>query len=86
MEIQELVDDSDVLKIVVSSNEESLFYLLKVYLDSIKDVDLVGVARDHHLVDKTEFYLKVKGKVSAKDVFKKALSNIKKDLEGKKVK
>ena len=87
MEIQELDDNGNVLKIVVSSNEESLFYLLKSYLDSMKDVDLVGVAKDHYLLDKTEFYLKVNGdKKSAKDLFKKALVDIKKDLLSKKVK
>ena len=85
MEIIELNDEEQVLKLVVSSNEESLFYLLKTYLDSMKDVDLVGVAKDHHLLDKTEFYLKVK-KGSAKKLFKKALSDIKKDMLKKKVK
>ena len=85
MEIIELNDEEQVLKLVVSSNEESLFYLLKTYLDSIKDVDLVGVAKDHHLLDKTEFYLKVK-KGSAIKLFKKALLDIKKDMLKKKVK
>lgn len=85
MEIIELNEDKQVLKIVVDSNEESLFFLLKTYLEDLKDVDLVGVHREHHLVDKTEFFLKV-AKGSPKAVFKKALKDIKKDLASKKVK
>lgn len=85
MEIIEVSDKNQVLKLIVDSNEESLFTLLKVYFESMKGVDLVGVSREHHLVDKTEFYLKV-DKGSALEFFKKALSEVKKDLSSKKVK
>ena len=85
MEIIEKQEDASTLKLVVDSNEESLFFLLKAYLEELSDVDLVGVHREHHLVDKTEFYLKTtKGK--AIDVLKKALKDIKKDLNAKKLK
>ena len=85
MEIIELSEDKQVLKIVVDSNEESLFFLIKAYLEELKDVDLVGVHKEHHLIDKTEFLMKtVKG--SPKAVFEKALKDVKKDLASKKVK
>ena len=85
MKIIEKVDDKNILRIMVDSNEESLFSLLKAYLQDNKDVDLVGVYKEHHLVDKTEFFLKTKSG-SALDLFKKYLKTIKKDLESKKVK
>ena len=85
MEIIEKVADKQVLRVVVDSNEESLFSLLKTYLEESSDVDLVGVYKEHHLIDKTEFYLKTK-KGSALDLFKKSLATIKKDLEKKKLK
>ena len=85
MEIVEKVDDKEVLRIVVDSNEESLFSLLKTYLEQQADVDIVGVYKEHYLLDKTEFYLKVK-KGKAIDVFKKALKTIKKDLGSMKLK
>lgn len=85
MNIIEKSDENDKLRFVVDSNEESLLSLLKIYLEADSDVDVVGVYREHHLIDKTEFLLKVKkGKASA--VFKKALVSAKKDLESKKVK
>ncbi len=85
MNIIEKSDENDKLRFVVDSNEESLLSLLKIYLEADSDVDVVGVYREHHLIDKTEFLLKVKkGKASA--VFKKALTSAKKDLELKKVK
>ena len=85
MEIIEKVDKKEVLRVIVDSNEESLFSLLKTYLEQSSDVDLVGVYKEHHLIDKTEFYLKVK-KGSALALFKKSLGEIKKDLEKKKLK
>ncbi len=85
MNIIEKVDDKNVLRIIVDSNEESLFSLLKVYLEAQSNVELVGSYREHHLVDKVEFFLKV-SKGNAVDVFKKALKSVKKDLESKKVK
>lgn len=85
MEIIEKVEDENMLKIMVDSNEESLFSLLKAYLEKQADVDLVGVYKEHHLIDKTEFFLKTK-KGKALDVFKKSLASIKKDLESKKIK
>lgn len=85
MEIIESVEDKNVLKIKVGSNEESLFSLLKVYLEKSTDVEIVGVVREHHLVNETELLLKVK-KGSPKEVLKKALIEAKKDLESKKIK
>ena len=60
MEIIEKVEEGNVLRILVNSNEESLFSLLKVYLENESDVDIVGVYKEHHLIDKTEFLLKTK--------------------------
>ena len=85
MNIVEKVDDKNMLRIMVDSNEESLFSLLKAYIQENPDVELVGLYKEHHLVDKTEFFLKTK-KGSAKDLFKKSLKTIKKDLQSKKVK
>lgn len=85
MEIIDKTDDGNVLSFVVDSNEESLFHLLKAYLESNSDVDLVGVYKEHHLIDKTEFFLKTK-KGSASALLKKALKDIKKDLMEKKLK
>ncbi len=84
MEIIEKLDEGNVLKFMVSSNEESLFHLFKAYLESDSDVDLVGVYKEHHLIDKTEFFLKTK-KGNALEIFKKSLKAIKKDMESKKV-
>lgn len=85
MKVIEKADESNVLRVVVDSNEESLFSLLKVYLEQEADVDLVGVYKEHHLIDKTEFVLKTK-KGKALEVFKKALAKAKKDLATKKLK
>ena len=85
MEIIDIAEDGNKLRFVVGSNEESLFSLLKVYLEKESDVELVGVYREHHLINKTEFLMKVK-KGNAKDVLKKSLSSVKKDLQSKKVK
>lgn len=85
MKIIEEVSDKNVLRFTVDSNEESLFSLLRTYLDDDKDVELVGVYKEHHLIDKTEFLLKTK-KGDAKALLKKALGSIKKDLQSKKVK
>lgn len=86
MEIIEKVEEGNVLRIVVDSNDESLFSLLKSYLQENSDVEIVGVYREHHLIDKTEFVLKTKGKKSPLKVFKTALKDIKSDLTSKKLK
>ncbi len=85
MKILEKEETKDTLRILVDSNEESLFFMLKTYLEAQNDVEIVGVYKEHYLVDKTEFFLKVK-KGSPLAVFKKALATIKKDLNTKKVK
>ena len=85
MEILDISDKGDVLRFMTKSNEETLFLLIKTYLESDSSVDVVGVYKEHYLIDKTEFFVKVK-KGNAKDVFLKALTKIKKDLELKKVK
>jgi len=72
MEVIEINDEGKSLKIVVDSNEESLFSLLKVYLEKDKNVDLAGVVKEHYLIDRTEFYLKVNSG-SALDIFKTTL-------------
>jgi DNA-directed RNA polymerase subunit L len=84
MEIIEQNENGTSLSIKVSSNEETLFSVLKTYLQEQKDVDIVGFVKDHHLVDETTFHLKVK-KGSAKDVLKKSLDVVKKELEGLKL-
>lgn len=85
MEILEKVQEDNVLRVVVDSNEESLFSMLKIYLQENSDVDVVGLYREHYLVDKTEFFLKVK-KGDPLTLFKKVLKEVKKDLESKKLK
>lgn len=85
MKVLEKTEEKDTLRILVDSNEETMFFLLKTYLENNSDVDIVGVYKEHHLIDKTEFFLKVK-KGEPLKVFKKALADIKKDLASKKVK
>lgn len=85
MKILDKVEEKDSLRILVGSNEESTFLLLKTYLEANPQVDIVGVYKEHHLLDKTEFFLKVK-KGNPAEIFKKALVEVKKDLEKKKVK
>ena len=85
MEILEKVDKDGILKIEVGSNEETLFSLLKVYLEKTPEVDIVGVFKNHHLVDKTQLHIKVK-KGSGLDVLKKTIKAAIKDLESKKIK
>ena len=86
MEISSVEHKKNELHIKVSSNEESLFMLLKGYLEEHSDVDIVGVTKEHHLIDETEFYLRVDEKKDAKEVFTKVLSSIKKELGGLKLK
>jgi len=85
MEFIEKSEEGNNLKLVVDSNEESLFFLIKTYLEKMADVDIVGINKDHHLIDKTEFYLKTK-KGSPLKVFQKGLKEAKKDLASKKIK
>lgn len=85
MEVKTLGSEKNELKLKVSSNEESLFMLLKGFLEDNKDVDIVGVSKDHYLIDETEFYLRV-NKGDAKEVFTKTLADVKKQLEGLKIK
>lgn len=85
MEILEKEVEGNTLKVVVESNEETLFSLMKVYLEESSDVDIVGFNKPHYLVDKTEFFLKTK-KGNPVDVLKKALKEAQKDLTSKKVK
>lgn len=85
MEILDINDKEDTLRFRVNSNEETLFLLLKTYLEAEATTDIVGVYKEHYLIDKTEFFFKVK-KGNAKDIFLKSLKKIKKDLESKKVK
>lgn len=84
MKILENIKEDKSLRIVVSSNEETVFFLLKVYLEKDSDVEAVGVYREHYLVDKTEFFLKTK-KTDPLDVLKKYFKIVKKDLLSKKV-
>ena len=86
MEISSIEHKKNELQIKVSSNEESMFMLLKGYLEENPDVDIVGVTKEHHLIDETEFYLRVHEKKDAKDVFTKAIASIKKELESLKLK
>ena len=85
MKIIDKIEEKDSLRVVVDSNEEAFFYLLKTYLEKNSDVDIVGVYKEHYLVDKTEFFLKVK-KGKPMDVLKKALEDVKKELAKLKVK
>ena len=80
MDVQNTKETENTLTLEVGSNEETLFSLLKVYLQEFPEVDIVGVAKDHHLVDKTEFYLKVK-EGNPKEIFKKGLKKAKEELE-----
>lgn len=84
MEIIEKLIEGNTCKLVFNSNEESLLYLLKAYLEKLDEVDLVGIVKEHHLVDKTEFFVKVV-KGDPLKIVKSALSDIQKDLESKKI-
>lgn len=84
MEIIEKLVEGNTCKLVFNSNEESLLYLLKAYMEKLDSVDIVGVAKDHHLVDKTELFVKVVKGDPVKTV-KSALADIKKDLESKRI-
>lgn len=84
MEIIEKLIEKNTCKIVFDSNEESLLYLLKAYLEKLDSIDFVGVSKDHHLVDKTEFFIKT-FKEDPVVVLKKALKEIQKDLGEKKI-
>lgn len=85
MEISIINDNKNELKLKVPTNEESLFMLLKSHLEEVDEVDIVGITKEHHLIDDTEFYLRTY-KEDAKKVFKEALTNIKKDLGAMKLK
>jgi DNA-directed RNA polymerase subunit L len=85
LKILEKVEEKDTLRVLVDSNEESLFFLLKAYLEAESDVDIVGVYKEHYLINKTEILIKVK-KGNALEVFNKSLAKAKKDLLSKKVK
>ncbi len=85
MDIIEKTAQENVLRLMVSTNEESFFSLLKSVLEKKAEVELVGIYKEHHLIDKTEFYLKTK-KGNALELFKKTLKEIKKDLDNRKLK
>lgn len=85
MEISIINDNKNELKLKVPTNEESLFMLLKSHLEEVDEVDIVGITKEHHLIDDTEFYLRTY-KEDAKKVFKEALTNIKKELEAMRLK
>ncbi len=85
MKVIEKEEKENYLRFTVDSNEESLFSLLKVSLEQDPAVDIVGLYKEHHLIDKTEFFLKVK-KGSASELLKKTLKKVKKDLQAKKLK
>lgn len=85
MEISIINDNKNELKIAVPTNEESLFMLLKSHLEEVEDVDIVGITKEHHLIDDTEFYLRTYEK-NAKAVFKEALKSITKELTSLKLK
>jgi len=84
MEIKEITGEKEVVRILVDSNEETTFSLLKTYLEEMSETDVVGVYKEHHLVNKTEFLFKVK-KGDAKKILKKSLTDIKKKLSELKV-
>ncbi len=86
MNIIEKTSENGVLKLVVDSNEESLFSVLKAHLENHSDVDIVGIHKEHHLLDKTEFYLKMAGKKDPVEFLKKELPKIKKEVDSMKVK
>jgi len=86
MEIKDKKVEGNVLKIKTSSKDGTLFYLLKVYLQSRDEVDVAGTYEGHHLVDEAEFYLRVKEGNDPEKIFKEVLSEVKKNLENKKVK
>ena len=67
------------LTLEVDSNEETLFSMLRIYFQEMPEVDIAGFTKDHHLVDKTEFFLKVKSG-NPEEVFKKGLESAKKHL------
>ena len=85
MKILDCQSKNNILRVMVDTNEENLFYLLKTYLNEDKSVEVCGVFKEHHLIEKTEFLLKIKSG-DAKVFFKKKLSVIKKELNKLKIK
>ena len=85
MKIVEKSSKGKLLKLKVDSNEESFFYFLKSYLEKNKDCEIVGVYKEHYLIDETELVFKIK-KSNAKECFLETLKKIKKDLKSLKIK
>lgn len=85
MEIIKKEKNNHTLKLVTTGNEESLFSLLKVYLEKDSDVEVVGLYKEHHLTDRVEFVIKTK-KSDPEVLLKKALKSIKKEVNSFKIK
>lgn len=85
MEIKNITHNKEVLRFVLKSNEETILSVVKTYLEESPEVDIVGVYKEHHLIDETEFYLKLK-KGDAKKFFKAELPKIKEKLQELKIK
>jgi len=85
MEIIKKEKNNHTLKLVTTGNEESLFSLLKVYLEKDSDVEVVGLYKEHHLTDRVEFVIKTK-KSDPEVLLKKALKSIKKEVNSLKIK
>ena len=85
MNIEKITDNKNTLKIDTKDDTQTIFSLLKTFLNENGDVEVSGVFKNHHLQDNTSFFLKTK-KANALDVLKKELKKIKKDLNSLKLK
>ena len=84
MKIVEGGKDGMLLRMSFDSGEESLLYLLKSYLEKHKDCDIVGIYKEHYLIEKSEMVLRTKT-LPACDVFLEIMSAAKGDLKDMKI-
>ena len=85
MDIEKVENKKDVVKITTKDDTQSVFSLIKTFLQENKEVVSSGVFKKHHLIDETSFFLKSK-KDNGLEVLKKELKKIKKDLNSLKIK
>jgi DNA-directed RNA polymerase subunit L len=79
MELDKITQKNNVLEIKTTDDEETLFSLIKVFLNENSNVEIAGVFKEHHLIAETKLFVKTK-KDNSKEILKKELTNIKKEL------
>ena len=56
MNIEKITDNKNTLKIDTKDDTQTIFSLLKTFLNENKDVEVSGVFKNHHLQDNTSFF------------------------------